>query len=61
MAKQIFFDDFTGGSLDTSKWSPVWGKFDPEKGTQMRFSDKNISVSGGYLYLNGTGSHRHRC
>nr|DAE74561.1 MAG TPA: hypothetical protein [Bacteriophage sp.] len=54
MAKQIFFDDFTGGSLDTSKWSPVWGKFDPEKGTQMRFSDKNISASGGYLYLNGT-------
>ena len=54
MAKQIFFDDFTSGSLDTSKWSPVWGKFDPEKGTQMRFSDKNISVGGGYLRLNGT-------
>lgn len=54
MAKQIFFDNFTGDSLDTSKWSPVWGKFDPEKGTQMRFSDKNISVSGDCLYLNGT-------
>ena len=54
MAKQIFFDDFTGGSLDTSKWSPVWGKFDPNKGTQMRFSDKNISVARGELKLTGT-------
>lgn len=53
MAKQIFFDNFTSSGLDTSKWSPVWGKFDPEKGTQMRFSDKNISVGGGYLLLNG--------
>lgn len=55
MAKQIFFDGFTGGSLDTSKWSPVWGKFDPEKGTQMRFSDKNISlVRNNFLSLTGT-------
>lgn len=54
MAKQIFFDDFTGDSLDTSKWSPVWGKFDPNKGTQMRFSDKNISVVNGKLKLTGT-------
>nr|DAS92269.1 MAG TPA: hypothetical protein [Caudoviricetes sp.] len=54
MAKQIFFDNFISDSLDASKWSPVWGKFDPEKGTQMRFSDKNISVGGGYLRLNGT-------
>lgn len=54
MAKQIFFDNFTGSGLDASKWSPVWGKFDPEKGTQMRFSDKNISARGGYLRLNGT-------
>lgn len=43
MAKQIFFDDFIDKRLDTSKWSPVWGKFDPNKGTQMRFTDKNIS------------------
>lgn len=41
MAKQIFFDDFNG-VFDTSKWSPVWGKFDPDKGTQMRFTDKNV-------------------
>ena len=54
MAKQIFFDNFTGSGLDASKWSPVWGKFDPEKGTQMRFSDQNISARGGYLRLNGT-------
>lgn len=54
MAKQLFFDNFTGSDLDTSKWSPVWGKFDPEKGTQMRFSDKNISARGGFLSLNGT-------
>mgnify|MGYP000854330542 CR=1 FL=1 len=54
MPKQIFFDNFTGNGLDASKWSPVWGKFDPEKGTQMRFSDKNISARGGYLRLNGT-------
>lgn len=54
MAKQIFFDDFTGDSLDTSMWSPVWGKFDPNKGTQMRFSDKNISVDKGNLKLTGT-------
>lgn len=44
MAKQIFFDTFTDSVLDTSKWSPVWGKFDPNKGTQMRFTDKNIST-----------------
>lgn len=54
MAKQIFFDNFSGDSLDASKWSPVWGKFDPEKGTQMRFSDKNISVNKGNLKLTGT-------
>lgn len=55
MAKQIFFDSFTGSDLDTSKWSPVWGKFDPEKGTQMRFSDKNISlVRNNFLSLTGT-------
>lgn len=54
MAKQIFFDDFTGTSLDTSKWSPVWGKFDPDKGTQMRFTDKNVSVQDGKLSLTGT-------
>lgn len=54
MAKQIFFDDFIGSGLDTSKWSPAWGKFDPEKGTQMRFSDQNISVRDRYLVLNGT-------
>ncbi len=54
MAKQIFFDDFTGDSLDTSKWSPVWGKFDPNKGTQMRFTDKNIHVNNGNLVLEGT-------
>lgn len=55
MAKQIFFDTFTGASLDTSKWSPVWGKFDPDKGTQMRFTDKNIScLSTGGLQLTGT-------
>lgn len=53
MAKQIFFDDFNG-VFDTSKWSPVWGKFDPDKGTQMRFTDKNISVNGGNLKLTGT-------
>lgn len=47
MAKQIFFDDFRYSSLDASKWSPVWGKFDPNKGTQMRFSDKNIYVGDG--------------
>ena len=40
MAKQIFFDDFIDKRLDTSKWSPVWGKFDPNKGTQMGFTDK---------------------
>lgn len=54
MAKQIFFDDFNSGTLDTSKWSPVWGKFDPNKGTQMRFSDKNISVKNNKLRLTGT-------
>lgn len=57
MAKQIFFDNFRGTSLDTSKWSPVWGKFDPDKGTQMRFTDKNISIKPGgvpYLELAGT-------
>ena len=54
MAKQIFFDDFTGDSLNTSMWSPTWGKFDPGKGTQMRFSDKNISVARGNLKLTGT-------
>lgn len=55
MAKQIFFDDFYGASLDASKWSPVWGKFDPDKGTQMRFSDKNISiVRNNFLSLTGT-------
>lgn len=52
MAKQIFFDDFN--SFDTSKWSPVWGKFDPDKGTQMRFTDKNIQIVGGNLRLQGT-------
>lgn len=52
MAKQIFFDDFR--SFDTSKWSLVWGKFDPGKGTQMRFTDKNIFVSSGELRLEGT-------
>lgn len=54
MAKQIFFDNFRSGTLDTSKWSPVWGRFDPDKGTQMRFTDKNITASGGYLVLKGT-------
>ena len=54
MAKQIFFDNFRSGALDASKWSPVWGKFDPDKGTQMRFTDKNITASGGYLRLKGT-------
>lgn len=54
MAKQIFFDDFNGTSLDTSKWSPTWGAFDPNKGTQMRFTDKNISVVNGNLKLTGT-------
>lgn len=52
MAKQIFFDDFT--SFDASKWSPAWGKFDPDKGTQMRFTDENIAVIGGDLKLKGT-------
>lgn len=55
MAKQIFFDGFHGASLDASKWSPVWGEFDPNKGTQMRFTDKNISiVRGNFLSLTGT-------
>lgn len=55
MAKQIFFDGFNSASLDASKWSPVWGKFDPDKGTQMRFSDKNISiVRNNFLSLTGT-------
>ncbi len=54
MAKQIFFDNFSSSSLDASKWSPVWGKFDPGKGTQMRFTDKNATVSGGYLKLVGS-------
>lgn len=49
MAKQIFFDDFNGSSLDASKWSPVWGKFDPDKGTQMRFTDKNIFTAPGSM------------
>lgn len=53
MVKQIFFDGFIGDSLDASMWSPVWGKFDPDKGTQMRFTDKNIRVDDG-LHLNGT-------
>lgn len=53
MAKQLFYDEFR--SLDTSRWSPVWGKFDPNKGTQMRFTDKNISfMKWGGLQLNGT-------
>ena len=54
MAKQIFFDDFTGDSFNASIWSPTWGKYDPNKGTQMRFSDKNISVAAGILKLTGT-------
>lgn len=53
MAKQLFYDEFR--SLDASRWSPVWGKFDPDKGTQMRFTDKNISfMKWGGLQLNGT-------
>lgn len=53
MAKQIFFDYFS--SIDSSKWSPVWGKFDPEKGTQMRFTDKNLTcLPTGGLQLTGT-------
>ena len=56
MAKQIFFDDFNKGRvLDASKWSPVWGKFDPNKGTQMQFTDKNISIQyPDNLWLLGT-------
>lgn len=46
MAKQIFFDDFDKGyALDTSKWSPAWGKFDPDKGTQMRFTDQRVQIT----------------
>lgn len=46
MAKQIFFDDFNKGyALDTSKWSPAWGKFDPDKGTQMRFTDQHAQIT----------------
>lgn len=46
MAKQIFFDDFNKGyALDTSKWSPAWGKFDPDKGTQMRFTDQRVQIT----------------
>ena len=54
MAKQIFFDDFYSSTLDTSKWSPAWGKFDPNKGTQMQFTDQNIHLERGNLILQGT-------
>lgn len=47
MYKLIFFDGFNTQQLDASKWSPVWGKFDPDKGTQMRFTDKNIYPGNG--------------
>lgn len=53
MYKQIFSDWFYPQQLDTSKWSPAWGKFDPEKGTQMQFTDKNIYPGNG-LYLQAT-------
>ena len=55
MAKQVFLDDFKGVSLDTTKWSVVRGKLDPEKGTQMRFSGRNVSVvRDNVLSLTGT-------
>lgn len=53
MYKLVFSDRFITQQLDTSKWSPAWGKFDPDKGTQMRFTDKNIYLSNG-LYLQAT-------
>lgn len=53
MAKIIFSDEFNLSILDASKWSPVWGKFDPDKGTQMRFTDKNIYTGNGMI-LYGT-------
>lgn len=47
MYKQIFSDWFNQQQLDTSKWSPAWGKLYPDEGTQMQFTDKNIYTGNG--------------
>jgi len=44
----IFFDDFEGTSLDTSKWNICYDA-DRQGGSSWR--DDMVSVSGGYLHL----------
>lgn len=49
MYNLIYYDSFDSQQqqLDASKWSPVWGKFYSDKGTQMQFTDKNIFARSG--------------
>jgi hypothetical protein len=51
-----FADEFSGTSLDTSKWSNCW--FSPTCGTMNKVSTSpgNVAVSGGNLLLNLSSS-----
>lgn len=58
----IFFDDFTGGSLDTDKWliaEKNWGGTIKVDGETVDYNGgvvrENVAVSGGNLILTGLG------
>lgn len=59
-----FADEFTGTSLDTSKWTPGWfgaGITGPVNSAEtVKYNSANVSVSGGFLHLKiqgGYGAH----
>ncbi|MDB5163684.1 MAG: hypothetical protein JWS12_301 [Candidatus Saccharibacteria bacterium] len=58
-SKMVFNDDFSGTSLDKTRWAPVWfSDGNTQNGTVM--SAANVTVSNGFLNLmidgNGKGS-----
>lgn len=60
----VFFDDFTGNSLDTDKWliaEKNWGGTIKVDGETMDYNGgvrpENVAVSGGNLILTGLGNN----
>src|SRR5215212_8616808 len=50
---QVFGDEFSGTSLDGSKWSTCFpnGCYGPSSGELERYQAANVTESGGYLHL----------
>ncbi|HVM66152.1 MAG TPA: glycoside hydrolase family 16 protein, partial [Acidimicrobiales bacterium] len=47
----IFYDDFTGSSLDSSKWTAVSRQGDYTNNEDVCYSPSQVTVSGGYLTI----------